>query len=141
LETKINELTKKPEFGPPFQSATSKLYRSEYGIISLAIAAYLVWRWVYVASFDLPSFIFFVLLPDLAAFIPIGLSAERQRWPSWGPDLYNLFHTISIWVLVFALAWLVLKSPYFPLLGWLLHITADRSLGFALRGKPPKGSA
>jgi hypothetical protein len=77
--------------------------------------------------------VFWVIFPDLAAFIPIAASSERRQWPSWGASLYNVFHTAVVWVAVFALAWLAMGSIYLPLLGWLLHITTDRTAGYYLR--------
>jgi len=128
----------KKGFGPAFQSAISILFRSEYALISLTIFGYLVWSyrsgitWV-----DLTALIFFAILPDLAPFVPIGLYSskglEKGAWPSWGSALYNTFHTILLWALVFAISWVVLKSLYLPLFGWLLHITLDRSAGSTLR--------
>ena len=133
-------MSDKNDFGPGFQSSTSKLFRAEYALISLVIVAYLVYN--YRSGISLPdilALIFFGALPDLAAFIPIGAasSKEKNTWPQWGASLYNLFHTILLWALVFALFWFVLRSPYAPLLGWLLHITADRSAGYSLRDTAP----
>lgn len=74
-----------------------------------------------------------ILFPDIIAFIPIGISSSRQTWPRWGGYLYNTVHNLLIWGLVFASAWIFLHTPYWPLFGWLGHITADRALGFGLR--------
>jgi hypothetical protein len=127
-------------FGPGFQTSTSRLFRGEYGLISLAIAAYLVWSYRSgIGWITLIVLIFFAILPDLASFIPIGLystrEVERGSWPSWGPALYNTFHTILLWALVFGIVWILLQAPYLPLLSWLIHITLDRSLGFTLRAR------
>ena len=46
--------------------------------------------------------------PDLAAFIPIGASSKRRDWPSWGSNLYHLFHTVLVWGLAFAASWVFL---------------------------------
>lgn len=119
-------------FGPGFQSAQSRLYRIEYGAISAAVVAFLVWYphlgisgWLQVA--------FWFLFPDLASFIPIGLSPQRKEWPSWGANLYNVFHTIIIFGAAFAALWALFGVPYWPLLGWLGHITVDRTSGYGLR--------
>jgi len=76
-------------FGPDFQPSSSKLYRAEYAAATLAILAYLVYRWLYLGGLDWPSTIFWVVFPDLVAFIPIGLSSKRGEWPGWGSYLYN----------------------------------------------------
>ena len=81
---------------------------------------------------DWPATVFWALFPDLVAFIPIGLSKKRD-WPPWGSYLYNVFHTVLTWGLAFAVLWLVLGSPYLPMLGWLVHIAADRAIGYGLR--------
>ena len=72
----------------------------------------------------------------MGSFVPIGLSSKRREWPSWGASLYNVFHTILVWGGVFVVAWLALGSVYWPLLGWLGHITVDRASGYALRARP-----
>jgi hypothetical protein len=108
-------------------------------VISLAIIAYLVS--IYrsgIGWIDLVTLLFFGALPDLVSFIPIGLTSSNNSegaWPSWGASLYNLFHTILIWTLVFAIAWILLRAPYLPLFAWLLHITIDRWVGYTLRSK------
>jgi hypothetical protein len=120
-------------FGPGFQAAGSKLYRAEYAAATIAILAYLLYRWQYLGGLDWGSTVFWMIFPDLAAFIPIGVSSKRKEWPSWGSYLYNFFHTLLVWGLVFAAAWLVLGVPYVPILGWLGHMTADRAIGYGLR--------
>ena len=123
-------------FGPGFQSSTSKLFRAEYALISFVIIAYLVYNyWTGIGWLDILALIFFGALPDIGTFIPIGVASSKKKgaWPSWGSSVYNTFHTILLWALVFALFWFVFRSPYLPLFGWLLHITVDRSVGYSLR--------
>jgi hypothetical protein len=120
-------------FGPDFQAAISRLYRAEYAAATVAILAYLVYRWLYLGGLDWPSTVFWILFPDLVAFIPIGLSSKRKEWPSWGSHLYNATHTVLAWGMAFAVMWVVLGTPYWPLLGWVGHITADRAVGYGLR--------
>jgi hypothetical protein len=124
-------------FGPDFQSAGSRLYRAEYAAITLAVIAYLLWRTLYAGGMDWLQVVFWIVLPDLGAFVPIGLSSKRREWPSWGPYVYNIFHTLLVWGLVFLVLLAVLRTPYWPLLGWFGHITADRAFGFGLRAKKP----
>jgi Domain of unknown function (DUF4260) len=120
-------------FGPGFQAASSKLYRTEYAAATVATLAYLVYRWLYQGGLDWPSTVVWMLFPDLVAFIPIGLSSKRKEWPTWGSYLYDIAHTILVWGLAFAILWLVFGTPCWPLLGWLGHITADRAVGYGLR--------
>ena len=125
-----------PSFGPGFQDARSWLYRAEYAAITLVILGYLVWRSIHFGGIDWLEVLFWIIFPDLAAFVPIGASSQSKEWPPWGANLYNFFHTILIWAAAFALAWLALGSAYLPLLGWLGHITADRAVGYGLRQNP-----
>jgi hypothetical protein len=122
-----------PAFGPRFQDSRSRLYRMEYGAITAAVFGYLLWRTFYAGGVDWLQVFFFAILPDLVAFIPIGVSSKRKEWPRWGPGLYNLSHTILLWGLLFVVALGVFGALYWPLLGWLGHITADRAMGFGLR--------
>ncbi len=120
-------------FGPGFQAASSKLYRTEYGAVTVAILGYLFYRSFYLGGVDWPSTVFWAIFPDLVAFIPIGLSPKRREWPPWGSYLYNVFHTVLAWGLAFALLWFALGTPYWPILGWVGHITTDRAVGYGLR--------
>ena len=120
-------------FGPGFQSATSRLYKAEYAIISLILLGYLLWKATTGGGIDILQTLFWGAFPDLFAFIPIGLALREKRWPSWGAAIYNLVHTLLLWTGVFGLLWFVSSAPYWPLLGWLLHITADRAVGYGLR--------
>jgi hypothetical protein len=121
------------EFGPGFQDSRSKLYRAEYAAATAAILTYLIYRWLYLGGLDWASTVFWILFPDLVAFIPIGLSSRRKEWPSWGSYLYNAFHTLLVWGLALALSWFVFGTTYWPIFGWLGHITADRAVGYGLR--------
>ena len=120
-------------FGPGFQAASSKLYRAEYAAATIAILAYLVYRWLHLGGLDWPATVLWILFPDLVAFIPIGLSTKGREWPAWGSYLYNLAHSALAWGLAFAISWLALGAPYWPILGWLGHISADRAVGYGLR--------
>jgi hypothetical protein len=126
-------------FGPGFQESGSRLYRAEYAAISAGILGYLVWRSYYLGGIDWVELVFWVVFPDLVAFVAIGASSKRREWPSWGPDLYNATHTILVWGVVFVVLLVVLRSPYWPLLGWLGHITVDGTVGYGLRARPSTG--
>ena len=120
-------------FGPGFQASGSKLYRLEYAAATVTILAYLIYRWLRLGGLDWPWTIFWILFPDLVAFIPIGLSSKRREWPAWGSYLYNSFHSALVWGLAFGALWLVLGVPYWPILGWLGHIAADRAVAVERR--------
>jgi hypothetical protein len=120
-------------FGPGFQSAKSRLYRAEWGGITLVLLGYIVWRALYAGGIDILQTLFWAAFPDLMAFIPIGLASRERRWPEWGASIYNVVHTLLLPGAILLVLVFVLGTVYLPLLGWLLHITADRALGFGLR--------
>lgn len=123
-------------FGPGFQDARSVLYRAEYSLIGLTTFGYLLWRSFYVGGVDWLQVIFWVVFPDLVSFLAIGLSSKKREWPSWGSNVYNSFHTILLWGAAFAASWAVSGAVYWPILGWLGHISVDRAVGYALRARP-----
>jgi hypothetical protein len=86
---------------------------------------------------------FWVLLvaPDVGLVVAplFGRIPGRGMIPPRAVPIYNLCHTytipIGVWV---GLAFTAI-APW-PLLGWLIHISADRALGYGLRG-PDGGQA
>ena len=82
-----------------------------------------VWFWVFLVGPDLGL----VVAP---AFGPLP---GRGRIPPRAAPVYNLFHMIALPVLLWVGAIVIGAAPW-PLLGWLIHITVDRALGFGLRG-------
>src|ERR1700747_3579891 len=104
-------MQERPNFGPPFQGAQSRLYRAEYALISLAILGILSWRYSQTPSiFFVLEIIFWAIFPDLGAFIPIGLSSTKRACPTWGAYVYNFFHTILIWALAFGITYFIFKT-------------------------------
>lgn len=87
--------------------------------------------------------LFWVLLlaPDVGLLIAplLGPMTIRGALPPRAVPVYNLAHTFTIPVLLW-LASLAAGIAPWPLLGWLIHISADRALGFGLRG-PDGGQA
>jgi len=87
--------------------------------------------------------LFWVLLvaPDLGLVIApaLGPLPGRGLLPPRAVPIYNLFHTYAIPVLIWVGAVTAGIGPW-PLLGWLIHISADRALGYGLRG-PDGGQA
>jgi hypothetical protein len=131
-------LTPREKFGPEFQKSDSRLYRAEYAVVSLAIIAYLIWRAFFAGGLDVIQTIFWVLFPDLIAFIPMAFSPRRRKWPTWGVYLYDAVHNVIAWGIAFSAIWLIARSPDWALFGWLGHITIDRSLGYGLRVLPKR---
>jgi hypothetical protein len=131
----VSEDAKPPHAGPGFLRLNSLAYRLEMLLITIVILVVLFyWRLFVVKDLNLLATVFWIIFPDLASFIPIGLAMRRAKeWPIWGPRLYNFFHTFLISIPVFAV-WSILSGEVqWPLLGWAGHITADRSVGYYLR--------
>ena len=126
-------MSAKKVFGPDFLEAGSRLYRAEYAALSVAVVGYLVWRGLSLEEVNVVQTLFWVVFPDLVAFVPIGVSGNRGEWPSWGAYVYDAVHNLITWGLVFAAAWFVLGVPSWPIFGWLAHITVDRTMGYGLR--------
>jgi len=95
-----------------------------------------IWRTFYLGGVDWLKVVFWAVFPDVVSFLGIGLSSKRKEWPSWGSNLYNFFHTFLVWGGVLAISWIALGVVYWPLFGWLGHITVDRAVGYALRVHP-----
>jgi hypothetical protein len=103
----------------------------EYVVVAVVLA------WVAWLQRDQLGSLFWVLLvaPDVGLVIApaLGPMPGRGRLPPRAVPVYNLFHTyvfpVALWVGATAAgigAW--------PMLGWLIHISADRALGYGLRG-------
>lgn len=83
------------------------------------------------------SFWIFLLAPDLFGLVPASLfgpAPARGYLPPRGVWLYNLWHTYTVPAVLWIGALLLFATNPWPLLGWVIHITVDRLLGFGLRG-------
>ena len=109
------------------------VHHSEYLALSLLLIGAAVWQKDQITAW----FWFWLLAPDLFGLVPaflFGASPAKGYLPPRGVWLYNLWHNFTLpAVLWIALLLLIAGNPW-PLLGWLLHIAADRTLGFGLRG-------
>jgi hypothetical protein len=107
------------------------LHVVEYAVITLVLAG-VAW----LRGGELGS-AFWVLLvaPDIGLVVAplLGRMPGRGSIPPRAVPIYNLGHTYTIPVLVW-LALLFTDIAPWPLLGWLIHISADRALGYGLRG-------
>ena len=45
--------------------------------------------------------------------------------PIYVHDLYNMTHSLIVFSVVFALVWMIIKRPLWPMLAWPLHILLD----------------
>jgi hypothetical protein len=107
-------------------------------VVMTAVLAWVAWM-----QRDQLGSLFWVLLvaPDLGLVVApaLGPMPGRGRLPPRAVLVYNLFHTYVIPVLLWLGALAVGIAPW-PLLGWLIHISADRALGYGLRA-PDGGQA
>jgi hypothetical protein len=128
------------KWGPGFLHLNSVVYRLEMLLVTFAILGILFyWRLFVVQDLNLYTVAFWLVWPDLASLIPIGLAARGSRnWPRWGPSLYNFFHTFLVIIPLFAIWSLITGTVQWPLLGWVGHITTDRAVGYYLRARPAK---
>lgn len=109
----------------------------EYALIAAVLA------FVAYARGDQLGVAFWVLLlaPDIGLVLApvLGRMPGRGAIPPRAVPIYNIAHTFTVPVVLW-LASLAAGIAPWPLLGWLIHISADRALGFGLRG-PDGGQA
>jgi hypothetical protein len=109
------------------------IHHSEYLVLSLLLIGAAVWQKDEITAW----FWFWLFAPDLFGYLPalfFGRPPAKGHLPPRGVWLYNLWHNFTLPAALFiALLMLVAGNPW-PLLGWLLHISLDRLLGFGLRG-------
>ena len=110
------------------------IHRTEY----LALALILVG--VAIVGKDQLGWVFwlFLLAPDLFGLLPasfMGRAPARGYLPRRGVWLYNVWHSFTPPLVIGVAVMLLIPfgSPW-PLLGWAVHISVDRFLGFGLRG-------
>ncbi len=78
--------------------------------------------------------------PDFAAFVPIALGRRAGSWPRWGAALDEVFHSLLTGIAVFAIWSALTETLPWPLRGWALHLSADRSFGDHLRAPGHRGT-
>jgi uncharacterized protein DUF4260 len=109
------------------------IHRSEYLALTLVLVGAAI-----VTKDQLGwAFWLFLLAPDLFGLLPasfMGPAPARGYLPPRGVAVYNIWHSFTPPLVIgIVLALLVpLGSPW-SLLGWLIHISVDRLLGFGLR--------
>ena len=109
------------------------IHRSEY----LALALVLVGAAIVTKDQLGWAFWLFLLAPDLFGLLPasfMGSAPARGYLPTRGVGLYNVWHSFTPPLVIAVTLYLLIQvaSPW-PLLGWLIHISVDRLLGFGLR--------
>lgn len=107
------------------------IHVAEYAILTLLLAA------MAFTVRDQIGVAFWLLLvgPDLALIVApaLGRMPGRGLLPPRAVPLYNAFHSFAPLLLSWALL-VFLGADQTPLLGWAIHLAADRALGFGLRG-------
>ena len=109
------------------------IHRTEYLAASLIFVGAAIWQK------DQLGWTFWLLLlaPDLFGLLPASLfgpAPARGYLPPRGVWLYNLWHTYTAPAVLWISALLVFAVNPWPLLGWGIHISVDRLVGFGLRG-------
>lgn len=109
------------------------IHHAEYAALSALLVALAIWQ-----RDVLNPWLFWplVLAPDLLGYVPasfMGAAPEKGALPPRGVWLYNLWHTYTIPLALGAALTVAAGAVPWWLLGWLIHITLDRSLGFGLR--------
>ena len=110
------------------------VHHSEYLALSLLLIGAAVWQKDQITAW----FWFWLLAPDLFGYVPaffFGRPPAKGHLPPRGVWLYNLWHNFTLPVALFAALLLLVAGNPWPILGWLLHISVDRLIGFGLRGE------
>jgi hypothetical protein len=107
------------------------IHTVEYAVIAVALAAV---AWLRGGELG-AAFWILLVAPDVGLVVAplLGRMPGRGAIPARAVPIYNVAHTYTIPLLLWVALLLTDISPW-PLLGWLIHITADRALGFGLRG-------
>ena len=109
------------------------VHHSEYLALSLLLIGAAVWQKDQITAW----FWFWLLAPDLFGYIPaffFGRPPAKGHLPPRAVWLYNLWHNFTLPVALFVALLLLFPGNPWPVLGWLLHISIDRLVGFGLRG-------
>jgi len=133
-DQEVSDDAKPPRTGPAFLRLNSIAYRLEMVLITIILLVVLFYWRLVVKDLNLLTTVFWIIFPDIASFIPIGIAMRgAKEWPRWGSGLYNFFHTLLVWIPVFAVWSILSGGVQWPLLGWVGHTNADRSVEYYLR--------
>jgi hypothetical protein len=110
------------------------VHHSEYLALALILVGAAIWQKDQITAW----FWFWLVAPDLFGLVPaflFGAAPAKGHLPPRAVWLYNLWHNFTLPAVVWTALLLLFAGDPWPLLGWLLHIAADRALGFGLRGE------
>jgi len=109
------------------------IHHSEYLALALLLVGAAIWQKDQITLW----FWFWLLAPDLFGYVPAFLFGRRPAkgyLPPRAVWLYNVWHNYTLPAVIWIALLLLLAGNPWPLLGWLLHISLDRLMGFGLRG-------
>jgi hypothetical protein len=109
------------------------VHHSEYLALSLLLIGAAVWQKDQITLW----FWFWLLAPDIFGYVPaflFGRPPAKGYLPPRAVWLYNLWHNYTLPIVVWIALLLLIAGNPWPLVGWLLHISLDRLVGFGLRG-------
>ncbi len=79
--------------------------------------------------------ILFGVLPDLSSFGILFIQSLFIGWhfgplqihsiPGYIVVLYNISHSLIVWLIIFGFVWLIYKKPWWPVAAALIHIIID----------------
>jgi hypothetical protein len=110
------------------------VHHTEYLALSLVLIGAAVWQKDQITAW----FWFWLLAPDLFGYVPaffFGRPPAKGYLPPRAVWLYNFWHNFTLPVALFAALLLLFAGNPWPVLGWLLHNSVDRLMGFGLRGE------
>ena len=110
------------------------IHHVEYGVLFVVLVGMAVWQ-----RDQLEAWVFWplVLAPDLLGYLPahlMGKVPEKGALPPRGVWIYNLWHNFVLPLVIGGGLVVATGAVPWSLLGWLIHVTLDRALGFGLRG-------
>jgi hypothetical protein len=109
------------------------VHHAEYLALTLLLIGAGFWQRDQITAW----FWFWLLAPDLFGLLPaflFGRAPARGYLPPRGVWLYNAWHNFVIPLGLWVVLLLLVGANPWPLLGWLIHISADRTIGYGLRG-------
>ncbi|WP_259471787.1 DUF4260 domain-containing protein [Streptomyces shenzhenensis] len=123
----------------PTRSPASPLVRVAWGVLAALLLIWLVFETAKYGGWVIVAAVAGVVVPDLSFLAALSGPHEHGRMPRRAVPFYNLLHRPLVALVVMAGCLIPESSavavPLFNFgLAWLVHIAADRALGFGLRG-------
>ncbi|MGW3957086.1 DUF4260 family protein [Streptomyces sp. NPDC004752] len=121
------------------RSSASPQVRLAWGVLAVLLLIFLVFETAKYGGWVIVAAIAGLVVPDLSFLAALSGPHEHGRMPRRAVPFYNLLHRPLVAVVVMLCCLIPDRStiavPLFNFgLAWLVHIAADRALGFGLRG-------